>query len=111
MLNSTRENRFPVSTIETGCVPFNLKQNAKEGYKVGENPVKETGKYVDTFDEALKRLRAMRVAGWRDYGQGNSQGARKAIGWVTKDDADRLLLEKDTAKRVALFRSISDVVL
>jgi hypothetical protein len=111
MLDSTRENRFPVSTAETGCVPFNLKQNATEGYKVGENPVKETGKYVGTFEEALKRLRAMRVAGWRDYGQGNSQGARKAIGWVTKNDADHLLGEKDTAKRVALFRSISDIVL
>ncbi|KAA1176063.1 hypothetical protein FWJ25_02720 [Marinobacter salinexigens] len=107
----TRENRFPVSTIETGCVPFNLKQKAREGYKVGENPVKDTGEYVDTFTEALERLRAMRIAGWRDYGAGNSQGARRAIGWVTKADAERLLGEKDTEKRIALYRSIIDVVL
>jgi hypothetical protein len=111
MLKSTRENRFPVSTIKTGCVPFNLKQKAKEGYKVGENPVKETGKYVSAFEEALEKLRVMRIAGWRDYGQENNQGARKAIGWVTKNDADRLLGEKDAAKRVALFQSISDIVL
>lgn len=111
MLKSTRENRFPVSTIETGCVPFNLKQKAREGYKVGENPVKDTGVYVDTFADALDRLKAMSVAGWRDYGPGNSQGARKAIGWVTKADAEHLLGEKNTEKRIALYRSIGDVVL
>ena len=111
MPKSTRENRFPVSTIKTGCVPFNIKQKAGEGYKVGENPVKATGVYVETFANALDRLRAMSVAGWRDYGAGNSQGSRKAIGWVTKADAERLLGEKNTEKRIALYRSISDVVL
>jgi hypothetical protein len=111
MLNSTREDRFPVSTIEAGCEPFNLKQKAISGYKVGENPVKKTGVYVDSFADALARLRAMSVAGWRDYGPGNSQSARKAIGWITKTDAERLLKVKDKEKRIALYRTISDVVL
>jgi len=111
MLKSAKEDRFPVSTIKTGCEPFNLKQKAREGYKVGENPVKETGVYVDTFADALDRLRTMSVAGWRDYGLGNSQGARKAIGWVTQTDAERLLKVKDKEKRIALYQTLLDVVL
>jgi hypothetical protein len=110
MLKSKRENRFPVSTIKTGCIPFNLKQKGEKGYEVGENPVKETGKYVLTFEDALSQLRIQKTAGWRDYGSGNSQSARKAIGWVTKEDANRLLTEKDQTKRIALYKSLTNIV-
>ncbi|MCB1699058.1 MAG: hypothetical protein KDI34_22785, partial [Halioglobus sp.] len=88
-----RRNRIPVSTIETGCVPFNRTQTGKKGYKVGENPVKDNGIYIETFEDALNELRKMRCAGWRDFGAGNSQSAHKAIGWVSVADAAKLLSE------------------
>jgi hypothetical protein len=105
-----RKNRIPVSTERTGCVPFNTKQKADEGYKIGENPVKENGYFVATYVDALAALRNMKVAGWRDYGAGNSQSAHKAIGWVTQSDADLLLAELDKEKRVAIFKKLIDVV-
>lgn len=105
-----RNNRVPVSSIRTGCIPFNVKQKANLGYKIGENPVKENGYFVATYEEALDHLRKMKVAGWRNYGQGNSQSAHKAIGWVTYSDAANLFAERDDTKRVALFKSLTDVV-
>ncbi|MEL0659920.1 MULTISPECIES: hypothetical protein [Psychromonas] len=110
MLKSSRENRIPVSTKKTGCVPFNIKQKASEGYKVGENPVKPVQNYTLGFNDSLVKLRTYKVAGWRDYGSGNSQSARKAIGWVTESDAKLLLAEMDDSKRVALYESIADVM-
>jgi len=110
MLKLRRENRFPVSTKQTFCVPFNIKQNGVNGYKVSENPVKPTKEYTSTFGEALSKLRTYKVAGWRDYSAGSTSGARKAIGWVTEVDAEKLLAEQDDAKRVALFESIKNVV-
>lgn len=103
-----REKLIPVSTIATGCIPFNRKQKARQGYKIGENPVKESGVYVESFDEALQKLRSMKCAGWRDYG--NSSSAHKAIAWVSEKDAEMLLGETNKAKRVLLFESITDKV-
>lgn len=105
-----RANRYPVSTVKTGCIPFNIKQKAGEGYKVGPNPVKETGVFIGSFELALEKLRSYEIAGWRNYGSGNSQSAHKAIGWVTKSDAEMLLKEQNHAKRVELFKSLKDVV-
>ncbi len=82
-----KKNRIPVSTIKTGCIPFNKVQKAASGYKVGENPVKENGEFIASYDDALEKLRSMKTAGWRDYGAGNSQSAHKAIGWVSESDA------------------------
>lgn len=109
-MKESKIGRIPVSTIRTGCIPFNVKQKAASGYKVGENPVKETGRFIASFDEALSLLQTMDHSGWRDYGKGNSQSAHKAIGWVTKPDAKRLLAEDDSARRVQLFESLTDVV-
>ncbi len=108
----TRKKRIPVSTVSTGCIPFNISQHGKNGYKVGEVPVKNTGFYVTTFDGALEALRRMNNSGWRAYGNGlgSNQGARKSIGWVTIEDADRLLSEFNDAKRVALFKSLTNVI-
>lgn len=108
--NNGRCGRIPVSTKSTGCLPFNVSQKAQKGFMVGENPVKLNGKYVMTYQEALEMLRAMDCAGWRDYGLGNSQSAHKAIGWVTAEDAARLLNEKNKNKRVELFESMTDIV-
>ena len=104
-------DRIPVSTERTGCIPFNRGQQGKAGYKVGENPVKENGEYVESFEDALQRLRAMNNPGWRDFGQGNSQSAHRAIAWISPEDAARLMAETDKNQRVALFKSLSDVVL
>lgn|GEM_PF-2797180 len=105
-----RKTRIPVSTEITGCVPFNTRQKADAGYKVGENPVKENGDFIGTFFDALDALRKMKTAGWRDYGSGNSQSAHKAIGWVTQSDADLLLAEPDSERRVEIFKNLTDVV-
>lgn len=106
-----KNQRTPVSSEKTGCLPFNRSQKAAQGYKVGENPVKENGKYVESYDEALEMMRGMKCASWRNYGPGNSQSAHKAIGWVTRADADRLLSIKEPSDRVAAFRSLHDVVI
>lgn len=105
-----RKNRIPVSTERTGCMPFSRKLKNDDGYNVGENPVKENGCYLATYDEALEALRAMKVAGWRNYGSGNNGGARKAIGWITESDAQMLLAENDPKIRVKKFRKLTDVV-
>ena len=105
-----KKNRIPVSTLRTGCIPFNKNQKAAEGYKVGENPVKENGVFVDSYEEALNKLRKMKCAGWRNYGEGNSQSAHKAIGWVVESDAELLLSEPDDQRRVKIFKSLTDVV-
>lgn len=110
MLKQNRRNRIPVSTKDTFCVPFNIQQKARNGYKVSENPVKPTVEFTTTYEEALDKLRSCNIAGWRDYGQGNSQSARKAIGWVKIIDANRLLDESDDNKRVVLYESLTDVV-
>ncbi len=110
MSKQKRRNRIPVSTKETYCIPFNIKQKAGNGYKVSENPVKPTIEFTATYEEALEKLRSYDIAGWRDYGKGNSQSARKAIGWVKIDDAKRLLDERDDTKRVVLYESLTDVV-
>lgn len=108
----TRKNRIPVSTVRTFCVPFNHRQNGKDGYKVGENPVKENGVFVQSFEEALEKLRKMNCAGWRAYGKGpgSNGGARKSIAWVTVEDANKLLDEPDNDRRIQIFKSLSDVV-
>src|SRR5690606_19118968 len=108
--SEVRKNRIPVSTERTGCMPFNMKQKADEGYNVGENPVKQNGYYLATYNEALEALRTMEVAGWRNYGSGNNGGARKAIGWVTESDAKMLLAENDPKLRIAKFKKLTDVV-
>jgi hypothetical protein len=105
-----REGRYPVSTIKTGCVPFNHQLKGASGFNVGPNPVKKNGKYFPSFDTALAFLRTTDIAGWRELGAGNNSGARKAIGWVTKADADKLLKERDVLKRIELFKSLTDVV-
>jgi hypothetical protein len=92
-------------------MPFNSKQKADEGFNVGENPVKENGYYVATYNEALDALRKMKTAGWRNYGSGNNGGARQAIGWVTEADAKILLAEKDPKVRAEKFKKLTDVVL
>lgn len=102
-------NRIPVSTVKTGCIPFNRGQAGGNGYKVGENPVKENGLYIETFEEALDALNKMKCAGWRDLGTGNSQSAHKSIGWVTVSDAAFLLSEPNKEKRVAIYKSLVDV--
>ena len=107
----SRKDRVPVSTVRTGCIPFNKKQKAAEGYKVGENPVKENGYFVVSFEDALEKLRSMNNPGWRDYGSGNSQSAHKSIGWVTKSDASILLAEPDPDRRVGIFKALKDVVI
>lgn len=104
-----RINRVPVSTKETGCIPFNKGQKAKAGYKVGETPVKDNGFYIQDFDDALNAMRIMHCAGWRDYGKGNTQSAHKAIGWINYDDAELLLSEKNNSKRISLFTSLTDI--
>ena len=53
----------------------------------------------------------MNNPGWRDFGQGNSQSAHRAIAWISPEDAARLMAETDKNQRVALFKSLSDVVL
>ncbi len=110
MTRKFRESRIPVSTVRTGCIPFNRGQNGEEGYKIGENPVKETGVFVVSFEDALDKLRDMKAPGWRNYGRGNSGSAHRSIGWVTQPDAERLLSEPDAARRIKLFESFSDVV-
>lgn len=105
-----KNNRVPVSTIKTGCIPFNRTQKAVDGYKIGENPVKENGIFVSTYNDALNKLREMNCAGWRDYGEGNSQSAHKAIGWVSEIDAATLLSETNKERRVALFNSMAGAV-
>ncbi|MEH6626608.1 MAG: hypothetical protein V7739_09190 [Motiliproteus sp.] len=105
-----KKNRVPVSTIRTGCIPFNKTQKAANGYKVGENPVKENGFYALSYIDALDKLREMKSAGWRDYGEGNSQSAHRAIGWVSESDASILLSENDKERRVQMFKAITDVV-
>lgn len=106
----SRKNRVPVSTIRTGCTPFNKKQKASEGYKIGENPVKENGYFISSYEDALEELRSMNNPGWRNYGAGNSQSAHKSIGWVTQKDARALLAEPDPEKRILIFQSLDDVV-
>ena len=93
-------------------MPFNIKQNGRRGYKVSECPVKPEVKYTLSFSDALEKLRGHTVAGWRDYSPGSTRGARQAVGWVTEAEAEasNLLAEKDDAKRVALFKSLSDAV-
>jgi len=103
-----RDARIPVSTVKTGCLPFHIKQKSRNGYNIGENPVKSNGKFFDSYDEALKELRTLNVPGWRDYGSTNS--AFKGIAWVTPSDAALLLDEKDKAKRVALFHGLKNVI-
>ena len=105
-----KKNRVPVSTVRTGCIPFNKNQKAAEGYKIGENPVKENGFYVSSYVDALNKLREMKNAGWRDFGQGKSQSSHKAIGWVSESDAAILLSEKNKERRIELFELITDVV-
>jgi hypothetical protein len=105
-----KSNRIPVSSIKTDCIPFNKAQKAVNGYKVGENPVKENGEFILSYDDALVRLREMKTAGWRNYGAGNSQSAHKAIGWVSESDALILLSEKNSERRVQLFQAMTDVV-
>jgi hypothetical protein len=105
-----KRNRIPVSTIRTGCIPFNKTQISASGYKVGENPVKENGDFVASYDDALNKLRCMNTAGWRDYGSGNSQSAHKATGWVLEADATILFSEKSKERRVELFQAMTDVV-
>ncbi len=105
-----KTNRVPVSTIKTGCVPFNRTQKAKAGYKIGDNPVKKNGFYVSDYDQALEQLRDMDFAGWRDFGTGNSQSAHKAIAWILDTDASILLAETDTDKRVELYKSLTNIV-
>lgn len=109
MLNP-REGRYPVSTIKTGCVPFNHLLKGASGFNVGPNPVKINGNYLQSFEAALAFLRTNHIAGWRELGVGNNSGARKAIGWVTKADAEKLLKERDVIKRIELFKSLTDVV-
>ncbi|WOT05389.1 hypothetical protein [Shewanella youngdeokensis] len=107
-----RENLVPVSTVATFCVPFNIEQKGTKGFEIGENPVKQNGQYVDTFDEAIKCLRKMKNPSWRAHGKGPGNcngGARKAVLWVTKKDAMRLYEEKDNNRRVSIFQSLSDV--
>ena len=103
-----KDGRIPVSTIKTGCIPFNRKQISKNGYKIGENPVKTQGYFVESFDDALSQLSAMNTPGWRDYG--DSSSAHKGIAWVTREDAQRLLDEKNKVNRVSLFHSLKDVL-
>lgn len=110
MLKSKRAGRVPVSTKETYCVPFNIKQNGRKGYKVSECPVKPEVDYTLTFSDALEKLRGYKVAGWRDYSRGSTKGARRAIGWVTEADANKLLAENSDAKRIELFESFADVM-
>ena len=110
MLKSKRAGRVPVSTKRTNCVPFNIKQNGRNGYKVSECPVKPEVNYTPSFSNALEKLRGYKVAGWRDYSAGSTKGARQAIGWVTEADAEKLLAETHDAKRVAFFESLLDVV-
>ena len=110
-MQKSREGRYPVSTEKTGCVPFNHQLKGTMGFNVGPNPVKTKGRYLQSFDEALAFLRTTDVAGWRALGHGNNSGARKAIGWVTKSDAEKLLIEQDAEKRVALFKSFDNVVI
>ncbi|XQW86568.1 hypothetical protein ACOYR1_07555 [Thalassotalea piscium] len=110
MLKSKRAGRVPVSTKKTFCVPFNIKQNGRKGYKVSECPVKPEVNYTLSFSDALEKLRGYKVAGWRDYSSGSTKGARQAVGWITESDANKLLVEKDDQKRVVLFESLSDVV-
>jgi hypothetical protein len=105
-----RKNRVPVSSVRTGCIPFNKTQKAAKGYKIGENPVKENGFYVSAYIDALNKLREINNAGWRDFGQGNSQSAHKTIGWVSEADAAILLSEKNKERRIELFKSMTDVV-
>lgn len=109
-MKENRVNRIPVSTKRTGCMPFNIKQKAASGYKIGENPVKVNGEFETSYALALEKMRAMDCAGWRNYGSGNSQSAHKAIGWVVESDAQKLLNENDDVKRVELFMSLADVV-
>lgn len=109
----TRKGRVPVSTVKTHCVPFNHMQHNNHGYEIGENPVKGNGSYLDNFDKALDELRKKNTASWRAHGSGPGNGrgaARKAIGWVTVEDAKRLLNEKDDIRRVQLFQMLTDVV-
>lgn len=110
MLKQKRQNRIPVSTKDTFCIPFNIHQKARNGYKVSENPVKPAIEFTATYEEALDKLRSYNIAGWRDYGKGNTQSARKAIGWVSLNDAKRLLDESDDTKRIALYESLTDIV-
>ena len=72
--------------------------------------MKPTNDYTPSFKGALPKLRTYKVAGWRDYGAGNSQSARKAISWVTEKGANRLLEEQDDLKRVAIYESLTDFV-
>lgn len=109
MTTSFRSGRVPVSTVRTGCIPFNRRQKSGEGYRIGENPVKDTGFIVAIFEEALDRLRLMRNPGWRNYGTGNTGSAHKSIGWITMADAERLLDEPNDQRRVELFRNIESV--
>jgi len=109
MITNSRSGRVPVSTSRTGCIPFNRRQKSGEGYRIGENPVKATGVTVDTFEEALDRLRLMKNPGWRNYGNGNSGSAHKSIGWITMADAETLLAEPNDHRRVELFNSIESV--
>lgn len=103
-----RDGRIPVSTVKTGCLPFHIKQKSRNGYNIGENPVKSNGKFFDSYNEALKELRTLNVPGWRDYG--NTSSAFKGIAWVTLSDAALLLDEKDKAKRIALFHGLKNVI-
>jgi len=105
-----RKNRIPVSTKQTGCVPFNLHQKSRKGYNVGENPIKSSKNFVDSYDKALNVLRSCDCAGWRNYGTGASGSAHKVIGWVTLADAKRLLAEVNDKHRVALYESLVDVI-
>jgi hypothetical protein len=106
--HKSREARIPVSTIATNCVPFNRDQKGTKGYEIGENPVKGNGQYFDNFNEALYALNKMKNPGWRAHGKGpgkSNGGARKAIGWVTDEQATQLLAEKDNDRRVRLYKS------
>jgi hypothetical protein len=104
----TKNGRIPVSTIQTGCIPFNKTQISKNGYRVGENPIKTQGDFIWDFEEALDNLRSKNTPGWRDYG--NTSSAHKGIAWVTPADAQRLLNMKDKTERIALFKTLEDVV-
>ena len=104
----TRDGRIPVSSIETGCIPFNKSQISRNGYLVGEKPIKGQLDFVENFNEALVKLRTTNNPGWRNYRDTGS--AHIGIAWVTPEDAQLLLNEKDPSSRVALFRSLKDVV-
>ena len=110
MSKASLEGRVPVSTIRTGCMPFNKKQKACKGYKVGETPVKTNGVYTESFEDALDMLRGMKHPGWRNFGRGNNGSAHQSIGWITQASADLLLSEPDDTRRIQMFLHLDDIV-